>query len=216
MELIERQGYSRYNIFSDWIDLVLYSLQGNDKAYLEIVEKYDNNQPRGQRPIDLYSHAFGRLQRGIAALSLDLLGSVYEEFGMSSDSFGQYFTPHYLCDTKAAMIIDTDEQEEDTYTVADPASGSGRLLISVARTIPTEVDTMFYAQDKDLICAKMTALNMYLFGLDGYAVHGDSLKNEKNRVWQIDSTAFFGEIRELDDSEFSRTDSERITGNQIR
>ncbi|QSG11879.1 Type I restriction-modification system methyltransferase subunit [Halapricum desulfuricans] len=114
------------------------------------------------------------------------------------------------------MIIDTDEQEEDTYTVADPASGSGRLLISVARTIPTEVDTMFYAQDKDLICAKMTALNMYLFGLDGYAVHGDSLKNEKNRVWQIDSTAFFGEIRELDDSEFSRTDSERITGNQIR
>jgi len=215
LELIERQGYPRYDIFSDWIDLILYSLQGNDEAYLEIVEKYNNNQPRGHSPIDLYSHAFGELQQGIAALSLDLLGAVYEEFGMSSDSFGQYFTPHHLCDTKASMIIDIDE-EEDTYTVADPASGSGRLLISVSRTIPAGVDTMFYAQDKDLICTKMTALNMYLLGLDGYAVHGDSLKNEKNRVWQIDSTAFLGGIRELEDSEFPRTDSEWIIGNQIR
>lgn len=206
LERIESQGLSRYEIFSDWVDLMLYSLEGNDESYLEIVEKYDNDQPQGRRPVDLYVQAFGELQRGLVESNRDLLGVVYEELGMDSNSFGQYFTPHNICDTKAAMIVDVDETRDSVLTIADPASGSGRLLISVAQKIPSGVDAVFYAQDKDSDCAKMTALNMYFFDMDGYAVQGDSLKTEKYRVWQIRSTMHSGMIRELGKNEFPEMD----------
>jgi len=213
LERIEGQGLSRYEIFSDWVDLMLYSLEGNDESYLEIVEKYDNGQPQGRRPIDLYGQAFGELKRGLAETNIDLLGVVYEKIGMDSNSFGQYFTPHNICDTKAAMILDIDETRESILTIADPASGSGRLLISVAQKIPSGVDSVFYAQDKDSDCAKMTALNIYFFDMDGYAVHGDSLKTEKYRVWQIRSTTHSSMIRELGKNEFSEMDRRALEEN---
>jgi type I restriction-modification system DNA methylase subunit len=206
LERIEGQGRSRYEIFSDWVDLMLYSLEGNDESYLEIVEKYNNGLSQGRRPIDLYGQAFGELKRGLTETNIDLLGVVYEKFGMDSDSFGQYFTPHNICDMKAAMILDIDETRESILTIADPASGSGRLLISVVQKIPSGVDSVFYAQDKDSDCAKMTALNMYFFDMDGYAVHGDSLKTEKYRVWQIRSTTRSSMIRELEKNEFPEMD----------
>ena len=202
MEKIEQYGHSRYDIFNDWVDLMLYSLQGHNENYLGVVEKYDNDQPDGQRPADLYSQAFGDLQRGLAETDADLLGVVYEELGMDSDAFGQYFTPGNICDAKAEMVIDVDADREAPYTIADPASGSGRLLLYAAKKIPDGVDAVFYGQDKDSTCAKMTALNLCFFNLDGYAVHGDSLTMEQHSVWRTRGTPLGGGIWELNETEF--------------
>lgn len=210
LEQIERYGHSRYDIFNDWVDLMLYSLQGDDENYLSIVDKYNDDQPNGQRPADLYSQAFGELQRGLAETDTDLLGVVYEELGMDSDAFGQYFTPHNICDAKAKMVIDGDDDGEEPLTVADPACGSGRLLIYAAKHIPQNEDAVFYGQDKDATCAKMTALNLCFFNMAGYVVHGDSLTMEKHRVWQTRRTMFGGEIRELEESEFPEIDYEAV------
>lgn len=206
LEAVERLGHPRYDVFTDWVDLMLYSLQSDDDRYLDIVEKYDKDLPEGERPVDRYSHAFGELQRGMTETDADLLGVVYEELGMDSDAFGQHFTPHNLCDMKAEMVIDVDETGEEPYTIADPACGSGRLLIHAAKKIPSEADALFYGQDKDVTCAKMTALNFTFFNMSGYAVHGDSLKMEKDRVWQTRGTAIGGEIRELDQDGFPEID----------
>jgi type I restriction-modification system DNA methylase subunit len=189
---------------------MLYSLQGHNENYLGVVEKYDNDQPDGQRPADLYSQAFGDLQRGLAETDADLLGVVYEELGMDSDAFGQYFTPHNICDAKAEMVVDFDDDRDEPYTIADPASGSGRLLIYAARNIPDKVDAVFYGQDKDSTCAKMTALNLCFFNMDGYAVHGDSLTMEKHRVWQTRKTMLGGDVKELEESGFPEIDHEAV------
>lgn len=180
---------------------MLYSLEGNDDSYLEIVDKYDNTQPKGERAIDLYSAAFGHLQQGMAETDADLLGVIYEELGMDSDHFGQYFTPHRVSGEIAEMSIAADELRDcrdEPYTIADPASGTGRLLIYAAKQIPGEIDAVFYGQDKDLTCAKMTALNLCFFNMDGYAVYGDSLKVEQRKMWQTRGSPLGGEIRELD------------------
>jgi hypothetical protein len=133
----------------------------------------------------------------------DLLGVVYEEMGHSSDAFGQHFTPHNLCDAKAEMILsDVDEDRDEPYTVQDPASGSGRLLISAAKKLPDDVDAEFYGVDKDSTCAKMTALNLTFFNMDGYAVQGDSLKMDYRRVWQTQGSALGGELVELEQDEW--------------
>jgi hypothetical protein len=69
------------------------------------------------------------------------------------------------------------------------------MLIVAARKHPNAV---FVGQDKDPLCAKMTALNLCFFNVDGYAIYGDSLKLEYNRVWQTAQSALGGSVCELD------------------
>jgi len=60
---IHGRGYSRNRVFSDWLDLMLTTLQHDDEAYLEVCNQYDDedikqfaaafgevNLPRGQAP----------------------------------------------------------------------------------------------------------------------------------------------------------------------
>ena len=198
-------GYSRHQVYDDWLDLMTYALQRDDESYLEVLDRYDNDREKGEREADHFSYAFGLLQEGMSEVNHDLLGVVYEEMGQSSDAFGQHFTPHNLCDAKAEMLLgDTDPEEdrEEPYRVQDPASGSGRLLVSAAKKLPDSVDTEFYGVDKDSTCAKMTALNLTFFNMDGYAVQGDSLTMDYHRVWQTRGSALGGEIRELEDDEW--------------
>jgi type I restriction-modification system DNA methylase subunit len=53
---------------------------------------------------------------------------------------------------------------EPTVTIADPAYGSGPLLVLAARK--HDVRTICFGQDKDLTCAQMAVLNFCLFTLD--------------------------------------------------
>lgn len=193
-------------MFEDWLDLMLCSLQGRDEPYLEIVDRYGNDRERGEREIDHYCQAFAELQQGMAETDADLLGVIYEAYGQSSDAFGQYFTPHTVSDMMAAMQLDDVDPDrysrDDPLTVADPACGSGRMLVSAAKTIPNDVEAaVFYGQDKDRTCAKMTALNLCLFNVDGYAILGDSLRMESHRLWATWGSPFGGSVRELNPDE---------------
>jgi len=199
-------GHSMHRAYDDWLDLMLYSLQRDDENYLETLEDY------GEEEAQIFAEAFGELQKAMGETNTDILGIVYEELGQSSDHFGQHFTPHNLCEMKAEMVIDADEESEreEPYTIADPASGTGRLLIYAAKQIPDGVDAVFYGQDKDSTCAKMTALNMVFFNMDGYAVQGDSLTLDQHRAWQTRGTPMGGEIRELEEDEFPEIDYEAV------
>jgi len=181
---------------------MLYSLEANEDQYLEIVDGYDVERPEGVHAVDLYSQAFGALQQGLSETDADLLGVIYEELGQGSEAFGQHFTPHDVCDTMAEMIVDIDETRDQPYLIADPTSGSGRLLVHVSKHLPPEKEAIYYGQDKDPSCAKMTALNLCFFNLDGYAEYGNSLTMDQYRVWQTESSIFGGAIRELDQEEF--------------
>ena len=172
---------------------MLYSLQGDDDNYLQTLDDYTREDSQH------FSEAFAELQRAMSETDGDILGVVYEELGQSSDHFGQHFTPHSLSDAKAAMFIE-ENSENEQYTVMDPASGSGRLLMSASKINPEGV---FYGIDKDATCAKMTALNLTFFNVDGYAIHGDSLKMDYHQVWKTAHTALGGEVRELDETEWS-------------
>jgi hypothetical protein len=200
LDQIHQYGHSRYDVFTDWLDLMLYSLQRRDDPYLDIVNQYDEDRPHGERAPDLYSKAFGQLQQGMAAKIADLLGVIYKTMGHDSDAFGQYFTPHNVSEMKAEMVLGSAD-DEDVDSVADPACGSGRLLVSAAKRQP---DALYYGADKDGTCARMTALNLLFFNVDGYAVHADSLTQDHYAGWQTRQTPFGGAIRELDVDDIPR------------
>ncbi|WP_284011561.1 N-6 DNA methylase [Haloarcula pelagica] len=203
LEQIRQRGHSAHTVFRDWVELMLFALQRRDEPYLEILEGYrdraDLDQPEGQRSADLFATAFGQLQERMAETDADVLGAVYEEYGMSSDAFGQHFTPHSVCEMMAEIsgIVD-DNETGGRQTVLDPACGSGRMLLVGGRRHP---EALFVGQDKDPLCAKMAALNCCFFNLDAYIVQGDSLTVEYQRAWQTSHSPMGGSVRELDKDE---------------
>ena len=186
-------------MFEDFLDLSLYSLQRDDESYLDVMDSY------GEEEAQLYSEALGELMNSMEEVNHDVLGVVYEEMGESSDHFGQHFTPHNLSDMKAEMLIDEDPDQEDRdepYSVLDPAAGTARLLISAAKQLP-QGEAEFYAVDKDSTCAKMAALNMTFFNMDGYVAHGDSLTQDFYTVWATESSVMGGSVYELEDDQWT-------------
>lgn len=197
LETIAGRGFSRYDVYRDWVELMLAALQRDDETYLNTLEEYKrgSGRDRGQRNADLFSEAFGELMSAMEASNRDILGVTYEEFGMQNDAFGQHFTPHNVCAAMAELQAPTADPEPPV-TIADPACGSGRLLIHAARR--HDERTICFGQDKDLLCAQMCALNCCFFNMDAVVVYGDSLTVEKRRAWRTQSTMLGGDIAEVD------------------
>lgn len=185
-------GQTNYDSFTDWLELSLLALERNDDPYLDIVADYQDRhgEDTASECLDHYAAALGELTAATAEVGHDVLGLVYEQLGMTNDAFGQYFTPHNVSDMLAVMTVGVDgfEDVDPPLTVHDPACGSGRLLISSARSVAEAADAppaLFYGRDKSAICARMTAVNLALLGIAGVAVLGDSLKMEERTVWQV-------------------------------
>lgn len=198
LESVASRGFSRYDVFRDWVTLMLAALQRDDDTYLDVLEGYDRgrDRDRGERNADLFATAFGELQDEMARTNRDVLGEVYEAWGMQSDEFGQHFTPHNVAAAMAEMQAVTESEPDPPVTIADPACGTGRLAILAARR--HDVETFCFGQDKDLLCAKMAALNFCFFNMDGVVVWGDSLKVEQKRAWRTRNTLMGGDVVEID------------------
>ena len=71
------------------------------------------------------------------------------------------------------------------------------MLLAMAKLNPNGV---FVGQDADLRCVKITAINLGLRNLYGYAIWGNSLSNERKLVY---ATGFNGKgvIRRITDEE---------------
>lgn len=193
------QGYSSRQVFKDWLELILASLSQNEEQYQAIADRYADSPDRHENPLELFAAAFGELVVVSEDAGVEVLGDIYEYYRASSDNLGQFFTPHSVAAAKAEMAIATSSRESEGPTkVADPACGSGRLLIHAANHVE---DGEFTGQDKDRICAMMTAVNLWLFDLDGYAIHGDSLTQDHYTIWQTVTTPNGTVVREIDPDE---------------
>lgn len=193
LEAVLRHGYSSYNVFTDWLDLMLFALQRDDERYLEIVKRYKNNQPMGEREIDYFCHAFTLLQLEMQKTNDDVLGEVYMQWNMNNKYRGQFFTPKHVASAMAHML-------NPKGRILDPCCGSGVLLVEAIKTMDNETidGSVFVGQDIDLTCAKMCALNLLFFNVNGYVVWGDSLLMECRKVYQTARSPLGGSIRELE------------------
>lgn len=212
LENINRFGYGYSSIFGDWVDLMLNSLlslttnvhQPNivelvrnnglddefNRRYMEITRKYRENttRPRGERPADYFATAFGLLAQETKEKQKDIIGQIYME-RVTLGEGGQFFTPHEVANLMTQLTVGTEPNLEER--ICDPCCGSGRFLISMARERP---NARFYGNDIDLRCAKMTALNMWLFDLNAVITCGNGLTDQWSIGYEIRRGGF---IREL-------------------
>ncbi len=103
----------------------------------------------------------------------DGLGFYYEVISTrrKSSALGQFFTPPELCDLLTMMNYSG--EKPSGITVNDPACGSGRLLLSFNAHA---LGNIYYAGDIDPFCAKMTAINMCLHGMQGQVACADAFR----------------------------------------
>jgi len=190
-------GDSPYQVFSDWIDLALASFTGDEDAYQEPLTRYANDgrdEDAVREIATRHANALGGLVLAMEQTGEDILGGVYEYYGLTSSHFAQYFTPGAVSRAMAAMNLPggddlRDSTPEDPLVIGDISGcGSGRLIIDSAkhlREIAPETPAVFLGYDKDPICAKMTVLNFVLNDLTGYVLLGDALKLEAHRGWFV-------------------------------
>ena len=144
LENIHRFGYSASTIFSDFLDICLFSLlsltenmqhediidrlksnklTGKYEAqYMKLVEKYPENKTteKGQRPADYFSKAWGSLLKETWQSQEDILGEIF----MAKISFGehgQFFTPFNIADMMTKLLHSTEEMKQEKKCVTLPA-----------------------------------------------------------------------------------------------
>lgn len=199
LEAIISMGHRSYRVFEDWIGLMFYAFQRDDPSYLEIMGQYRNKGPVGQREADHFADATVRLQDYMRATSTEALGPLYEEY--AADHYkGQYFTPSAVAQLMA-RICHAEPPEQGRFKVLDPACGAGACLIAAAKeqTFEQNGRAIFVGQDIDLNCARMTALNLMFFNLDGVVLWGNHLALEVRGAWQTRRSLIWGgSIRPVD------------------
>lgn len=174
-------------VWKDFLDLFIKQFSFDDCEEL--------NQDIQQRYSQTERHVFGELiQESLKTINeqikadtdwYDMFGTFYEVLGFTykRKGFNQYFTPAYLVDLMTVINANDKELTGKGLLVGDPACGSGRMLISFQAHYP---GNFLIGQDLDMICCKMTILNMIIHGAKGEVVWGDSLNPEDFKGgWRI-------------------------------
>ena len=187
-------GYGWTRTFGDWVRVVFASIRRDDETYLDIERRYEDEYGRDTTEVvyERYGRAFGILLESADDPEQEALGEVHQTVGIKSKDDGQFFTNFMLAEAMGGLTVSAEDIEaatpENPYRVGDPTCGSGRLLVGAGRRI-AEIDpecpAVFVGQDINSVCARMTAINLWMHGLPGYAVHGDTFKPDPVASWSI-------------------------------
>lgn len=173
----------------------------DENLYLETIGKYTKSKQRF-----VFRKLFARLvaemdERVSAPNGNDVLGEYYEQ-QFCSERSGQFFTPPHVCDFMATSICGDMADSPERKRVLDPACGSGRMLLSAAKTGGKHHE--FYGIDIDHTCVKMAALNLFLNGMfHSEVMWADALRPDDFRISYKISLLPFGIFR-IRDNERSR------------
>ncbi|MGG7664037.1 N-6 DNA methylase [Dyadobacter sp. BHUBP1] len=187
-------GQYRYDpaqVFSDFIDYAVacFLTTGDRSVAEQLRQTYGKEYPKFQQMfaawITILHQQFNRNKAWF-----DALGMLYEYLGHNSKKsiLGQFFTPPDLCDMMTAL--NSPAEKLTSRRVNDPACGSGRTLLSFNAAHP---GNYLFAEDKDQICAKITAINFAVHGVQGQVTCMDSLSQEDWRLcYQVNRYHRFG------------------------
>lgn len=118
----------------------------------------------------------------------DLLGDVHmEHLGNGGGSWsGEFYTPHEICDMMARVTMGSSPVPKNgPITVCEPATGAGRMILSVAKTLPpVDVKRLrVQAIDVSELACHMTLINTTLWGIPTVVLHGNALSGQLWSRW---------------------------------
>jgi type I restriction-modification system DNA methylase subunit len=176
-----------------------------EEEYLDTVKRY------GKEDIKAFPEIFEQMVISMEEEKRDILGDYYMG-AITYGEHGQFYTPENICDFMVKIV-----EPVSVEVVMDPCCGSGRMLLSAAKV---NRRCTFYGQDLDFRCVEMCTINLALWGLSGFVTWGDSLKEEKRRVFRtgLPGTHGKGAIIEIDAEahDFSSPEKAKETISKIK
>ncbi|MGV8136465.1 MAG: N-6 DNA methylase [Mangrovibacterium sp.] len=169
-------SHGQSNAFIDFLDFALLAVKWweKDRDFSHFEKKYKNLYPRFLNMIELLGIASDNNGEGFR----DALGDLFMEL-VSHGRNGQFFTPDNLCEMMSRMTI---PELKDGQNILDPACGSGRMLLAVAKR---NRNANFFGCDNDVTCCKMAVINMVMNTIQGEIALMDSLKMDFIKSWEI-------------------------------
>ena len=210
-----RKGKQRIEILENLLDYIIsfldptgtpvegWKYKGDDnRAFYEMFQEYLSLMKKGTTIHEWY----------------DAWGDMFMSLITKGGAKGQFFTPPSLCD----LIAETTIGENDDFShkgitttfghricISDPAAGSSRnLLAAHTRLLHLKQKKPYLvAEDLDLLCCKMSAVNMAVHGCYGEVICHDSI-SEPDKVkfgWKINEAMYplpsgIPSIRRCDDA----------------
>lgn len=169
--------HSRGPVFTDFLDYALQMFNWAGKAdFSELESKYKLD---GMQIMAAMLQEFSIVADNNGVGFYDALGDLFMEY-LSSDRSGQFFTPPDICNMMAALIVG--DNPPDGTSVCDPTCGSGRTLLAAAKV---NRRMRFYGADLDIVCCKMSVLNLLLNSMEGEIAWMNSLSMEHWKSWHI-------------------------------
>lgn len=184
LKIIEPVAYHRGRVsavFSDFLDLALYSLSRDFKTgesffeeeYMQLIKTYSKEDAQ------IFPQLLAIL---VDALEnhFDLLGTFHTMHCHPNKNLGQFFTPAPVARFMAEVILG---DAKNGQSVLDPTCGAGALLLQVRWM--EKANFIYCGIDLDAICAKMCALNLFLTGCTGEVICGNALTDNFFFAWQF-------------------------------
>lgn len=164
--------YSTLQIWEDFLTMVIctFGFGTQEETYKQTVKKYTKEE------VQLFVQLCGEMMKVILPrlgkyseenrIWYDFFGGFYEAIS-HKPGLGQFFTPPTLVNFMVQSIgIEKDSKDKK---IIDPACGSGRFVIASHAENP---QNLHWGVDVDLVCCKMTVLNMFFHGVRGEVVWG--------------------------------------------
>jgi len=189
-EVSQRSSVSRGQSFEDFLHVSVCALGHPlmEDEYLKTIEKHKAGS-QGKRGVDTLAKMFGTMVATMEKTRQDVLGDLFQG-GITYGEKGQFLTPEPICAMMARMNLPSEKTDLDgRRTVNDPCCGSGRMLLAAAQLQP---NWQFVGQDVDLRCVRMTAINLALRNHYGHVVHGNSLSNSCDLIYETGRVQVWG------------------------
>ena len=166
-------------VFDDFLTICLCCLSINpftgksvyEDEYMATIGKYDKQLVREHFP-KLFAELIIQMQKHVdASGGNDLLGEFFQ-IHISRGRNGQYLTPksvtHFM-----AEIVGLQGDTRKRLNILDPACGSGRMLLAGAQVGGKHHN--FYGIDISPVCVKISAINLFLNGIQGEVMCANAL-----------------------------------------
>lgn len=187
LDKIANRGFGFSRVYDDFLGLACHALAEQEEDYMNIIRRYPNQHPMGQREADHFKEAFHAWQDALKVEYRDYLGEIYEQ-RVSLGENGQFFTPEPLCELLQVMTAPNLADGERVY---DSACGSGRTLLAATRANRM---ASFHGVDLDLRCVRMTALNLLCRNVNGTVVWGNSINLNAYGGYELKQTPMGGSM----------------------
>ena len=170
-------GGSYHQAFDDFLTLCICCFSFNpatgksfyEEEYLRIIEPYQRRGVLKYFPELLAVLILFMEENRESSQGNDLLGDFFQK-EITHGRNGQFFTPFHVCTMMAQM---NSSEETRSLNVLDPTCGSGRMLMAFG--LQSKISHRYYGIDIDPMCVKMSAINLFLNGLQGEVICADAL-----------------------------------------